>query len=183
MSSPVLLEHDWFPQPLPANVEIGEGSWLYSAFAFLHCKSLHPRAVRIGRSCGVYNGCLFDLGPSGEVEIGDFTALVGVIFSTNGSVRIGNYCFLAHEVVIADQHAAIPAPAGNAHNASLSHASGEVTLGDDVWIGAGAVLLAGARIGDGAIVGAGAIVDFEVPPLAIVGGNPARVVGTVKKSA
>jgi acetyltransferase-like isoleucine patch superfamily enzyme len=51
-----------------------------------------------------------------------------------------------------------------------------VVLGDDVWIGARATLLKGTRIGSGAIVGAGAVVDFEVPPGAVVAGNPARIV-------
>ncbi len=177
-----ILPHDWFPRALPQNVEIGEGSWLYSSFALLHCKSLRHQAVRIGRLCGVYNGCFFDLGPKGAVDIGDFTALIGVIFATNGRVRIGNYCFLAHEVVIADSHVAIPSHADKLASPELSDSIECVTLGDDVWVGAGAVLLKGARIGDGAVVGAGTVVDFEVPPRAIVAGNPARIVGAVSPS-
>ncbi|MGA7524234.1 MAG: acyltransferase [Acidobacteriaceae bacterium] len=51
-----------------------------------------------------------------------------------------------------------------------------VTIGDDVWIGARAVLLPGITIGRGSIVGAGAVVTRNVPPGAIVAGNPARVV-------
>ena len=50
-----------------------------------------------------------------------------------------------------------------------------VTLGHDVWIGHGAVVLPGVSIGTGAAVGAGSIVTKEVPPYAIVVGNPARV--------
>lgn len=53
----------------------------------------------------------------------------------------------------------------------------EITIGDDVWLGAGAIVLPGARIGAGAIVGAAAVVRGEVPPHAIVVGNPAQVVG------
>ncbi len=181
MTSPISLPHDWFPRPLPSNVEIGEGSWLYSSFAFLHCRSHRPQAVRIGRLCGVYNGSFFNLGPNGEVDIGDFTALVGVIFATNGSIHIGNYCFLAHEVVIADGHAAMPPRADNLTDLLQAESFECVTLGDDVWVGAGAVLLRGARIGDGAIVGAGAVVDFEVPSLAIVAGNPTRIVGSIPR--
>ena len=174
MSPPEHLPHDWFDAPLPANIEIGEGSWLYSSYAFLHCHRRRSPAVVIGRSCGIYDSCFFELGPAGQVHIGDYSTLVGVIVATNGNVRIGSYCFLAHEVVLADTPMAAPAGHGAAR---LAIEPADVVLGDDVWVGAGAVLIAGARIGNGAIVGAGAIVDFEVPAFAIVAGNPAVVVG------
>lgn len=179
MSSTRRLSHDWYPANIPGNVEIGEHSWLYSSYAFLHCASKREQAVRIGKSSGLYDGCFFDLGPSGHVEIGDFSTLVGVIFATNERVQIGNYCFLAHEVVIADDHAAIPFKANRAVAEAVQSSGDGITLGDDVWVGAGAVLLRGARIGNGAVLGAGAVVNFEVPPLAVVAGNPARLVGTV----
>jgi len=50
-----------------------------------------------------------------------------------------------------------------------------VTLGHDVWIGHGAVVLPGLSIGTGAAIGAGAIVTKDVPPFAVVVGNPGRV--------
>lgn len=50
-----------------------------------------------------------------------------------------------------------------------------VTLGNDVWVGHGAVVLPGVSVGSGAAVGAGSIVTKDVPPFAIVVGNPARV--------
>ncbi|SDF71732.1 CatB-related O-acetyltransferase [Sporolituus thermophilus] len=51
-----------------------------------------------------------------------------------------------------------------------------ITIGNDVWIGANAIILDGISIGDGAIVGAGAVVNKDVPPYAIVAGVPARII-------
>lgn len=59
---------------------------------------------------------------------------------------------------------------------SLPGPGPDTIVGHDVWIGTGATILPGARIGSGVIVGAGAVVAGEVPPYAIVAGNPARVV-------
>lgn len=53
---------------------------------------------------------------------------------------------------------------------------GDVQIGNDVWVGAEAVVLSGVRIGDGAVVGARAVVTRDVPPYAIVAGNPARLI-------
>lgn len=53
---------------------------------------------------------------------------------------------------------------------------GDIVLGNDVWIGYEAVILAGVTIGDGAIIGARAVVTRDVPPYAIVGGVPARLI-------
>ena len=47
---------DWFDRPLPPNVRIGEGSHVYSSYAFLHHASERPCAVRIGRASGIYAG-------------------------------------------------------------------------------------------------------------------------------
>jgi phosphonate metabolism protein (transferase hexapeptide repeat family) len=49
-----------------------------------------------------------------------------------------------------------------------------VSIGNDVWIGHGAIVLAGRSIGDGAVIAGGAVVTKDVPPYTIVGGNPAR---------
>lgn len=48
-------------------------------------------------------------------------------------------------------------------------------IGNDVWIGVNAVVLQGVEVGDGAIIGANAVVTHDVPPYAIVGGTPARI--------
>src|SRR5262249_56639601 len=108
MADGVRLPHDWFPRPLPANVEIGPRSWLDGSYAFLHCRSRRPCAVRVGHDTGVYIGTLFELGPAGEVEIGNFCTVVGAIVRTDRRVVIEDYALVSHEVVIADAFAAVP---------------------------------------------------------------------------
>jgi acetyltransferase-like isoleucine patch superfamily enzyme len=168
------LPHDWFPRPVPSNVEIGPGSWLYSSFAFLHYRSNKSCGVRIGHHSGVYNGTFFDLDIDGEVIIGDYCTLVGAIISTNSRVSIGDFTFIAHEVTIADHFAA--RPPNEAHIRRSSDFDNEIWIDKNAWIGARAILLPGARIGEGAIVGAACVVNSEVPPFATVAGNPARIV-------
>lgn len=166
------LPHDWFDRPLPDNVVIGEGSWLYSSFAFLHCESRRPQAVKVGNSSGIYSGSFFELGPDAEVEIGDYCSIVGAVIHTNGRVSIRDYAFVAHEVTIAGSPYATPG--------RWAEDDPEIVIGRNAWVGARAMLLGGARLGEGAIVGAAAVVDFEVPPFAIVAGNPGAIVGWAK---
>lgn len=49
-------------------------------------------------------------------------------------------------------------------------------VGNDVWIGHGAIILGGVHIGDGAVIAAGSVVTKDVPAMSIVGGNPARII-------
>ena len=51
-----------------------------------------------------------------------------------------------------------------------------VTIGNDVWIGKNAVIMNGLTIGDGAVIGTGSVVTKDVPPYAIVGGVPAKII-------
>jgi acetyltransferase-like isoleucine patch superfamily enzyme len=173
MSAPTFLDHDWFPRPLPVNVILGERTWLYSTFAFVHYRSERPCGLRVGHDTGIYTETFFDLGPCGQVEIGCYSTVAGPIISTNGSVRIGNYVLISREVVLADSFVAVP-PSVLAAPAAVS---ANIVVGDRAWIGARAVLLTGACLAEGAIVGAGAVVNFAVPAYAIVAGNPARIVG------
>lgn len=52
----------------------------------------------------------------------------------------------------------------------------KVIVGNDVWIGSHALIMGGVRIGNGAVIGAGAVVVKDVPPYAVVGGVPARII-------
>lgn len=94
----------------------------------------------------------------------------GCVFLDSAPVHIGDRSMLGPGVQIycADHH-----------RDPVRRAAGEeiarpVTLGPDVWIGGGAILLPGVCVGAGAIVGAGSVVTRDVAPGAVVAGNPAR---------
>jgi acetyltransferase-like isoleucine patch superfamily enzyme len=180
----VMLAHDWFPRPIPRNVVIGERSWLYSSFAFLHYQSNRPCGLQIGSDSGIYNGTFFNLGPEAQVEIGNFCAIVGAIFSCNSRIVIGDYSLIAHEVVLADRDVETPPMISEmAMMAQLDNSPMQpsIIIGPNVWVGTRAVLLSGTRIGEGAIIGAAAVVDFFVPPYSVVVGNPGKIVSTVRR--
>ena len=54
-----------------------------------------------------------------------------------------------------------------------------IRIGDDVWIGGGAIILPGVSVGNAAVIGAGSVVTHDVPARTVVAGNPARVIRTI----
>lgn len=103
--------------------------------------------------------------------------------------QIGKFCSIGHNSKIGLAHHTIDCISTSPvftekHNAlGYSLADGEgvcpyksVVVGNDVWIGANALVIGGVKIGNGAVVGAGAVVTRDVPPYAIVGGVPAKVI-------
>jgi len=105
-------------------------------------------------------------------------------------LSIGRYCSIADrvEILLGGDHRldwastfpfAAFAEVWPAAEDGRYHASrGDVVIGHDVWIGSGAMILSGVTIGHGAAVAARAVVTKDVPPYAIVGGNPARAIRT-----
>ena len=98
---------------------------------------------------------------------------------TDRHLYIGNYCSIAGDVTfhLSPNHhleriSTFPF-GGDAEN-SLS--KGDIVVDDDVWIGHHATILTGVHIGQGAVVAAGAVVSKDVPPYAIVGGVPAKII-------
>lgn len=169
-----VLPYDWFPLEVPHNVVLGEHADLWSAMAFLEYRSTRPQGVRIGRWSGVYPGVMFDLGPHGEVVIGDYCMLGEVTFATNHRITIGDHCLVARETVLADGPMTLPAPTARLPDGDDAPV---ISLGDNVWVGQHCLLLPGAHIGDDAIIAMGTTVDFAVESGAIIAGDPPRRVG------
>ena len=96
--------------------------------------------------------------------------------------QIGKYCSIAADVVIHpaehNVYTVSTSPNVPGHEYVEGHGwSNGAIIGNDVWIGRSAIILNScAKIGDGAIVAAGAVVTHDVPPYAIVGGVPAKII-------
>lgn len=121
-------------------------------------------------------------------KIGKFSYGIPNVKQAHKGVKlvIGNYCSIAPNVQIflggmhrTDWVSTYPFPAffKNAqHIQDYAISKGDVTIGNDVWICQNATILSGVNIGDGAVVASGALVTKDVPPYAIVGGNPAKLI-------
>jgi acetyltransferase-like isoleucine patch superfamily enzyme/glycosyltransferase involved in cell wall biosynthesis len=118
------------------------------------------------------------LGQDPSIDIGDGT-FVGhdCSFGVAEAVRIGKNCLLAGGVSVRDFDGhPTDAHERRAHRPTPPEAIRPVVIGDDVWIGAGAIILKGVTIGERSIVGAGAVVTRDVPADSVVAGNPAQIV-------
>lgn len=115
------------------------------------------------------------IGGNGELRIGSRTSInEGAIIGCSNSVVIGSDCMIAPRVYILDvdhEFGSRQVPI-----AGQGYRTAPVTIGDDVWIGAYAVVLKGVSIGQGAIIGAHSLVNCDVPPYAIFAGSPAKLV-------
>ena len=112
----------------------------------------------------------------GDVTIGDYTR-IGIHCTVIGPVCIGNNVNLAQGITVTALN----------HNFDDSNkrideqgvSTKPVVIGDDVWIGANAVILPGVTIGRHCVVAAGAVVTKDVPDNTVVGGVPAKVLKTL----
>lgn len=138
-----------------------------------------PERVRLGDHVtlrgGVYLGAST---PEAYVRVDNHTHIDrhSVLYG-NGGISIGAGCAIAAHVLIYSQSNQYKHSPGTPILAQPTvHAP--VFIGDDVWLGAGAIILPGVSVGNQAIVAAGAVVRSNVSPGAIVAGVPARQVGT-----
>lgn len=124
-----------------------------------------------GKNINVERGADFGLGKS--ISIGHNSGL-GINCNVRGPLKIGCDVMMGPNVRIIT----------HTHNYDrtdipMREQGGKVqkvNIGNDVWIGAGVIILPGISIGNGAIIGAGAVVAKDVPDFAIVGGVPAKII-------
>lgn len=96
---------------------------------------------------------------------------------------IGNYCSIGSGVafILSSDHdlrtiSTFPFSYFNGGSKPDAISKGDITIDDDVWIGHAATILSGVHIGQGAVIAAGTVVTKDIPPYAIVGGVPAKII-------
>jgi serine O-acetyltransferase len=105
-------------------------------------------------------------------------------FDISPTTRIGPGLYIGHfGGVVVNPHAVLGANVNIAHGVTIGAASrgprtGAPTLEDRVWVGANAVLVGNIVIGHDALIAPGAYVNFDVPPMAVVLGNPGKVISS-----
>ena len=109
----------------------------------------------------------------GDVIIGNHTR-IGLHNTIIGPVTIGSHVNLAQGITITALNHNFSNPDKRIDEQGVSTTS--VTIGDDIWIGANAVVLPGVSIGSHSVVAAGAVVTKDVPPHSLVAGVPAKVI-------
>lgn len=131
--------------------------------------------IEIGNNCVIQNYSVFVLTkPDPKVIIGN-NVVIGRnnIISSKSLIKIGNDTIIGPFVQIIDSgHGYSKGNLIRKQDAPIK----DVIIGDDVWIGSGARILKGVNIGNGAVVGANSVVTGDIPPFAIVGGVPAKVI-------
>lgn len=126
-----------------------------------------------GKNVNIEHGVFFGSGK--EIEIGDNSG-IGINCRIAGPLSIGSDVMIAPGVSIYTRNHETE----NIYRPMRLQTAPQkkVTIGNDVWIAANAIILPGVSIGNGAIVAAGAVVTKDVPDYAVVGGNPAKIIKT-----
>jgi acetyltransferase-like isoleucine patch superfamily enzyme len=138
----------------------------------------HAPNFSLGARAGIAPGARVVVGrlggQPGQLSIGDDVFINHfAIIDCHCQITIGSRVMLGPSAYLCDFDHNTDVSAGSPAAGPIQGAP--VIIGDDVWIGAHAVVLKGVTIGNGAIIAAGAVVTSDVAPLAIAGGVPARV--------
>ena len=163
------------------------------AFRLMGGRSIHPKClfyrgvrldspwnITLGTRCVLQQDVWLRVNDRSKLVVGEYTFIGrGTEIEVNEGMTIGRGGLIAPGVFITDHN----------HGTALDRPMFEqppraaaIHIGDDVWIGANAVILPGVSIGDGAIIAAGAVVNRDIEPYQIAGGVPAKVVGSRRQT-
>ncbi len=146
----------------------------------------HSFGIRIGRNSRI-EGELFVFAHGGQIRIGNWCFIgPGARIWSAAEITIKDRVLISHNVNIFDslthpidpirRHKQFVEISTRGHPNHIDLGGRPIAIEEDVWIGAGAMIMRGVRIGARSIIGAGAIVTQDVPADVVVVGNPARIV-------
>lgn len=141
---------------------IGENSRVWQFSVIL-------KNARIGNNCNICAHTLIE----NDVVIGNNVTIKSGVYIWDG-VRIGNNVFIGPSVTFTNDK--------NPRSKIYPDSFQKIRIHDHASIGANATLLPGVTIGKGAMIGAGSVVTKDVPPYAVVVGNPARIIKYIELS-
>jgi serine acetyltransferase len=160
-----------------SRIQIGKSSFLFLGFAHF---TPTPCSVHLGKEATltingtvqIHRGTRVFVHDGADLEIGPRSFINDCSTLTCFEhLTIGSGCSISWNTNILDTNVHQLIVKGAARPRSQS-----VTIQDNVWVGTGAVVLPGVTVGKGAVVGAGSVVTRDVPPGAVVAGNPARII-------
>lgn len=151
----VYLDHGVYLHGLPNGIRIGQDTFImhHTTLHVFNFRNLPQAGITIGQNC----------------FIGEFNVVRG-----QGGVKIGNGVYTGPHVQILAVNHVFTDPHRPIREQGIT-AQG-IIIEDDVWIGAGAIVLDGVTIGRGSVIGAGAVVTTDIPPYSLAVGSPARPV-------
>jgi acetyltransferase-like isoleucine patch superfamily enzyme len=167
---------------------VGDDVYLDTSYGFSGFFSNQHPGLLLGKGAGAYGSTTFLVQPNGQVTVGPYTCLNSASIICSDRITIGAHCLVSWGVVLTDTWLG-PHSTPTSRRLILEAAASDrlrqlpccseprpVTLQDNVWVGFNAVILPGMTLGHGCVIGCNTIVDRDVPPYAVVVGNPARIV-------
>ena len=145
--------------------------WDYGGLPMVGVRSMHLKLIakEIGKKPFVGGKCVF----KSNLYIGNYCNFNGIQCIGGGRIYIGDYFHSGVECMIITQNHQYE---GEEIPYDSSFIYKTVRIGNCVWFGNRVTVIGNVTIGEGAIIAAGSVVCKDVPPLAIVGGNPAKVI-------
>lgn len=131
--------------------------------------------VRLGRDLNLMSDFKMMVAGDSNFSMGDRCSIntnVHLTVNNRSEIKLGSNCLLGPNVVLRPNSHCFPRR--DLPVRDQGHTEGCIILGDDVWIGANAVVVGGVKIGKGAVIAAGAVVVKDVPEYEVWGGVPAR---------
>lgn len=159
----------------PHKISIGDNT-VIDDNVLLDAKGDANAGLRIGANAYVGRNTILTC-KEGSIAVGEFTNIsANCSLLSETEIILGRYCFLAGNcyLVAGGNHSFDDVTKPIMFQPSVS--KGGIRVGDDVWLGAGVIVLDGVTIGQGTVVGAGAVVNGPLPGFAVAVGSPAKVI-------